>query len=325
MALGDGLRTVIEENRAKGYERLREAILSWAKKKKISTVEFRKLRTTFIDDLWPVSAAEEESMLKKGATVADIATSLARLAADGQWIEESEHQGEVSNDQWISKQWLSEELKRVQVSQTSALTSALERLEKMFSARLDDLNGKICLRLQEAEAQIDSLKLECSQQAEEINSLKARVQVLEDSQETEDRRKRSLNLIIQGVEAQSKEGAFDNIKDLFSTTLDVPVRPVEVVRIRSASSDDPQPKMKFLVRLENSNDKIAVLRKCFKLKDKPHIRIWEDLTPHQQARKKALMPKFKEIRNNGKIAYFRGDKLFMKESPATAPVQIQLS
>ena len=69
---------------------------------------------------------------------------------------------------------------------------------------LDDVNGKICLRFEEAEAQIDSLQHECSQQAEEINSLKARVQVLEDFQKRGKRRKRFLNLIVQGVEAQPK-------------------------------------------------------------------------------------------------------------------------
>ena len=45
MALIDALLIVISENHGKGMEKLREAILSWAGKKIISSEEFKKLWT----------------------------------------------------------------------------------------------------------------------------------------------------------------------------------------------------------------------------------------------------------------------------------------
>ena len=40
MALIEALRIVISENHGKGMEKLKEAVLSWARKKKISSEEF---------------------------------------------------------------------------------------------------------------------------------------------------------------------------------------------------------------------------------------------------------------------------------------------
>ena len=53
MALIDALRIVISENHGKGMEKLKEAILSWARKKKISSEECKKLRTLYINDHRP--------------------------------------------------------------------------------------------------------------------------------------------------------------------------------------------------------------------------------------------------------------------------------
>ena len=87
MALIDASRIVISEIHEKGMEKLMEAVLSWARKKKISSEKFKKLRTLYIKDDWPSSADAGsrpglDSLLSKGAYIADIGTSVALLAVD---------------------------------------------------------------------------------------------------------------------------------------------------------------------------------------------------------------------------------------------------
>ena len=43
------------------------------------------------------------------------------------------------------------------------------------------------------------------------------------------------------------------------------------------------------------------------------------LNTQQQAKKKQQMPRFRELRQEGKIAYFRGDKLFVRDPTGAQP------
>ena len=142
MALIDALRIVISENHGKGMEKLKEAILSWARKKKISSEEFKKLRTLYINDHWPSPADARsrpggDSPLSKGASIAEIATSLARLALDELENDYEESEGELGGNT-ITKKWLQHELRKVQETQKNALTSSLEKIQMDFNASLDE-------------------------------------------------------------------------------------------------------------------------------------------------------------------------------------------
>ena len=53
------------------------------------------------------------------------------------------------------------------------------------------------------------------------------------------------------------------------------------------------------------------------------LRVWEDLTPKQQENRKAKIPKLRSLRQEGKIAFFRADRLFVKDSPEAVPVLFQ--
>ena len=81
--------------------------------------------------------------------------------------------------------------------------------------------------------------------------------------------------------------------------------------------------MKLRVQFRDAAEKISVLKSCKKLKKFPEIRVWEDLTPKQQENRKAKIPKLRSLRQEGKIAFFRADRLFVKDSPEAVPVLFQ--
>ena len=339
MALIDALRIVISENHGKGMEKLKEAILSWARKKKISSEEFKKLRTLYINDHWPSPADARsrpggDSPLSKGASIAEIATSLARLALDELENDYEESEGELGGNT-ITKKWLQHELRKVQETQKNALTSSLEKIQMAFNARLDEFFQRVCVRIEKAEHAIEALKLdaECeiqalknqnSEQADKILELETKMAAIADVRENEERQKRAVNVIVEGlpIESKSQQDTFDCVvNDLLVSKLEVPCRPISVVRLLTPAPGTG--KLKLRVQFRDVAEKISVLKSCKKLKKIPEIRVWEDLTPKQQENRKAKIPKLRSLRQEGKIAFFRADRLFVKDSPEAVPVLFQ--
>ena len=107
------------------------------------------------------------------------------------------------------------------------------------------------------------------------------------------------------------------MKELLDSKLEVDVQPSDIVRIRFPDHD--KQKTKILVRFNSHADKYATLANCRKLKNFPGIRIWEDLTLKQQANKKQQMPKLFQLRRDGKIAFSRAGKIFIKDQPSSSP------
>ena len=327
MALLDGLEAVLRENRSKGLDDLREAILSWVRKKKLSTEDFKKLRVRYINMRWPNDRTKDSSEwdrpLLKGTTNADIAFSLANLAAeDDIQADEEEHSKVSSVDDTITKSWLLLELKSLQKEQENAMHVALEQYQDKFTDRLEEIFKKVSARLEKAEHEIEALKAEHTIQAEKIARLQEKVTAFEAAHESQERQKRAQNIIVEGLPVENKtpEDTFDCVvKELLVAKLAVPVRPTEVVRIRTPAR---QTKFKLLVRFQNTADKITVLRSCRKLKKYPGIKIWEDMTPKQQACKRSLMPKFQALKREGKIVFFRADRLYIKERPDVPPTLV---
>ena len=75
---------------------------------------------------------------------------------------------------------------------------------------------------------------------------------------------------------------------------------------------------RFLIKLSSPADKFKVLRSCTALRGR-EISVSEDLTPKQQARRKELVPELRRRRKAGEIVFLRGDRLFKKETPTSAP------
>ena len=113
----------------------------------------------------------------------------------------------------------------------------------------------------------------------------------EDAQEREEREKRVCNLVVEGlpVENKTQEDALAVVNKFLVTKLETEVHPTVVVHLRNLSHGNG--KLKLLIKFKDVSDKVLVLRNCKRLKSFPEIRVWEDLTPKQQANQKAQMPK----------------------------------
>lgn len=322
MAFLDGLEAVIRENRRHGVEKLSEAILGWAKKKKMSVQDLGRLRSQYIASRWPESEdnlpSERRSLPKRSSTTT-IALSLARLALDDDKedadIDRSDL--EICEYEPVSKSWLMHELRGQRDMHVRDMERLLENHQEKIMMRFESMFGEVCARLEKAELAVDTLTTKTQQQADQIAALEKRLAALEDSEEQNEQRRRALNLVVEGlnVENKTKEESMACVQELLTTKLGVSCKASDVIRIRSAAEQ----RTKLIVRFNNQADKQTTLANCRKLKNHPGVKIWEDLTPRQQAKKKQQMPRFRELRQEGKIAYFRGDKLFVRDHTGAQP------
>ena len=126
-----------------------------------------------------------------------------------------------------------------------------------------------------------------------------------DVRENEERQKRAVNVIVEGlpIESKSQQDAFDRVvNDLFISKLEVPCRPISVVRLLTPAPGTG--KLKLRVQFRDAAEEISVLKSCKKLKKIPEFRVWEDFTPKQQENRKAKIPKLRSLRQEGAIAFF---------------------
>ena len=320
MTLLEGLEVVIREYRGKGVNRLCDAILTWWRKKKLSSDEFRKLRRSYLNSRWPEADVEtqQEWALTKTATNAEIASSLARLALDDDNVDDESDRG----DEQVSacKQWLADELNDLRRNQEKAMKNLFDNFEQKIVGMMNKFTEQLTSRLEKAENQIEALKIHNVEQAEKILKLEEKMVVFEDAQEREEREKRICNLVVEGlpVENKTQEDALAVVNEFLVTKLETEVHPTAVVRLRNPSHGNG--KLKLLIKFKDVSDKVLVLRNCKKLKAFPDIRVWEDLTPKQQANRRAQMPKLRSLRQEGKIAFFRADRLYVAERQGERPV-----
>lgn len=320
MALLDALEAVIRENKAGNLEKLSQAIATWARKKKVSLEELRKLRREYVDGNFPADVASDVS-LTKVSTILGVSSSLARLVFaesddPGHGMQESEAS---ADSEPISRSWLVKELNEISRSQQDAMKFLFEKMQTHFTAQLENFKEKVMGQIEESRHEIEALKMITSDQEEKINKLESKLATIERASEEEERQRRSCNIVVEGlVSKKDLDNASLVRDDLFASKLQVDVRPVQVVRLRTPSDRKP----KLLIRLGSKEDKITVLRNCRKLKSFPDIRVWEDLTPAQQARRRDQLPKFKQLRSEGKRVFFRGDRLFVKQSETDRPILV---
>ena len=143
--------------------------------------------------------------------------------------------------------------------------------------------------------------------------------VFKDAQEREEREKPVCTLVVEGlpVENKTQEDALAVVNEFLVTKLETEVHPTAVVRLRNPSHGNG--KLKLLIKFKDLSDKVLVLRNCKKLKAFPEIGVWEDLTLKQQANRRQ-MPKLRSLRQEGKIAFFRADRLYVVERQGERPV-----
>ncbi|KAK2183281.1 hypothetical protein NP493_317g00016 [Ridgeia piscesae] len=105
------------------------------------------------------------------------------------------------------------------------------------------------------------------------------------------------------------------VRKSFTTALKLPEAQANAIRIerahRTGSSSTGRPKT-IVVRFESYKDRDCILQAA--RKEKPRgIFVNEDLSHCVMERRKQLLPKLREARSNGKIAYLVYDRLVVKD------------
>ena len=169
-----------------------------------------------------------------------------------------------------------------------------------FNARLDEFFQRVCVRIEkakhaikalklEAECEIQALKNQNSVQADKILELETKMAAIADVRENEERqKKRAVNVIVEGlpIESKSQQDMFDCVvNDFLVSKLEVPCRPISMVRLRTPAPGTG--KLKLRVQFRDAAEKISVLKSCKKLKKFPEIRFGK--TSHRSSKKTARL------------------------------------
>lgn len=193
-------------------------------------------------------------------------------------------------------------------STVADLTTSLQ-----FSQReIDDLKSTI----KQHEKEKQDTKVKMDQQADVINSSKVEIESLEDRCNYMEDYSRRNNIRITGVEEQSGNETWEQtaakVLSLLDDKMQLPDLELERAH-RVGLRRDARPRT-IVARFCRYSDREAVMRSARKLRG-TNIYINDDLCAASQAIKNAQMPKLKQARAQGKIAFFRHTKLIVKEPP----------
>ena len=141
---------------------------------------------------------------------------------------------------------------------------------------------------------------------------------MEDGIDYVENQTRRNNLRIDGVAEIAAENWADTeavVRKSFTTALKLPEAQPNAIRIEHAHRTGPnytvRPKT-IVVRFETYKDRDCILQAA--RKEKPRgIFVNEDLSHRVMERRKQLMPKLREARSNGKIAYLVYDRLVVTD------------
>lgn len=149
---------------------------------------------------------------------------------------------------------------------------------------------------------------------EENRNLKIQVEKLESKIEYFEREKKSNNIIIYGLREGEKSTTelIKYTKQIFQEELDITLGDYDINRIyrigKQTNKGKPRP---TLLSFINGWKKSEI----FKNKKKSKVLyITEDYSKETLEKRKALLPKLKEERNKGNIAYLKYDQLIIKEN-----------
>lgn len=217
---------------------------------------------------------------------------------------ESQERAYKSAMEVVVKQ-LTEQVRKLETT-VSDLTTSLEFTQR----EVDDLKSTV--RNYEKEKQEAKTMME--KLVDEVESSNSKVQDLEDRVNYQDDYSRRNNLRISGMEEPSGgetwEQTATSVTTLLENKLQLPGLVLERAH-RVGQRRDAAPRT-IVARFARYSDREAVMRNARKLKG-TNIFINDDLCAASQAIKSAQMPKMKQAKAQGKIAYFIRTKLIIKE------------
>ena len=149
----------------------------------------------------------------------------------------------------------------------------------------------------------------------ENEKLKANVRKLEEEVEQLKREKKNNNLVLFGVKEEEKSFTqlLEKIKKIFKEDLDINIEEREInkmFRLGKINSENKKPRP-ILLSLVSEMKKVEIMKNKKNLKD---IYINDDFSKETLEKRKELLPKLEEERKKGNIAYFKHDKLIIKEN-----------
>lgn len=181
--------------------------------------------------------------------------------------------------------------------------------------------------LQYTQKDVDELKITQAKQSEhekitETGMVKIyeSLQVMNDKQEYLEGQSRRNNIVIDGVPESTGDSWADSeekVKDIFRQKLQLQ-RNMEMERVHRIGKPETarsRPRS-IIVKFLNFKDKAAVMQRAKNLKG-TKIFINDDYTDAVRLKRKELMPKLKEARDKGDIAYLKHDKLIIHSRTST--------
>jgi hypothetical protein len=150
---------------------------------------------------------------------------------------------------------------------------------------------------------------------EEFLEIKQQLSKIKKQQSIKENEKRAKNLIIHGVECKNlengQEDPFFTAADFFFAKLGIRIITENVFRQGRKNGDKPAP---LFVTLENEADKGRIFKNCHKLKGL-NISIQNDLSKEDREKRKNLVTKLKELKEQGMSAQLRGIQLYVDGKP----------
>ena len=212
--------------------------------------------------------------------------------------------------------------KQAETIMTSVRTALREDIQTEIKTELQTIvkrvEAKEVERLEQVEEEALATRLKLDDNTTQIQQANIRIDDLTNQIETLEQERRKSNLIVSGVPQRGNHRSTSYLRSWRQTQRSRPSP-----RWTYSHSGTPE-SPRFLIKLSSPADKFKVLRSCKALRGR-EISVSEDLTPKQQARRKELVPELRRRRKAGEIVFLRGDRLFKKETPTSAPRLVMTS
>ena len=217
-----------------------------------------------------------------------------------------------------------EELDNVLKTQRDAYNDFITILSNQFENKFDKINSEV----NNLKSEISELRRISRDQDQEISDLKNKLADLEiplnlaaSAQKSHSERlnflddqSRRNNLMFEGIDednTETVEHATEKIHKLVKDRLGISDK-IEIDRVRRVGKLNHNKPRTILVNFRNFNDRQNILRNSKKLKNS-NIFINEDLCEYSRLKRREQLPKLKEARAAGKIAYFYNNNLIVRD------------
>lgn len=207
--------------------------------------------------------------------------------------------------------------------QQEAFKSSVSLLFDSCNKRINDLTDtvyEIKSQLETSQNEVKQLKLELSKCKDElqtkytvIDSLQNNITHLENKISSIENHTRKKNIRIDGISENNQENWEQTqikVQKLIDETLQLNDVKVDFAH-RISSKDDIKPIKTIIARMSHDMDKDKILKNTWRLKGS-NIYISEDLSELTLEKRKSKLPEMKKAKEEGKIAYFKKDKLIIK-------------